>query len=109
MYHLDKCVPFVGITEALQSFMQYLEGFSKSTILVGHNCRVFDIPVLLTALEKTSMLENFISVGVAGFVDTLPLFKSNVHDLPSYTQVSVYESFLMKGTMLMTHWKMLKP
>lgn len=45
-------------------------------VLVGHNCKSFDIPVLLSAIENNNLLESFMSTGVIGVIDTIPLLKN---------------------------------
>ena len=94
MYHQDKEVESVGISVALKEFINFLKETDTfcNTILVGHNAKVFDIPILLRALEKNVLIDEFFLSGVKGFIDTLPLFKACVPDLPSYSQSNIYSS-----------------
>lgn len=74
MYHNNREVEYSRIQPALEKLFVFLAKFEK-VVLVGHNCKSFDIPVLLSALENNNMLESFMSTGVIGVIDTLPLFK----------------------------------
>lgn len=91
MFHNSRQVEHLGIKEALHKLFLFLEKFDK-VILVGHNCKSFDIPILLSALQNNNLLENFMSVGVIGVIDTLPLFKVCLPNLSSYSQPKVYET-----------------
>ena len=66
-------VSTVSLSQALQEFYNFLCDLQGRCILVAHNCN-FDRPRLLTAIEKTFLLNHFKTV-VQGFVDTLPLIK----------------------------------
>ena len=90
LYHNDVLVEAVGIREALLKLIKFLK--NGNVVLVGHNIKSFDIPVLFTALQNTSLEKEFEEV-VSGFLDTLSLFK-NVHPgLASYKQESLYKHF----------------
>lgn len=91
MYHNNREVEYSRIQPALEKLFVFLAKFEK-VVLVGHNCKSFDIPVLLSALENNNMLESFMSTGVIGVIDTLPLFKVCLPNLPSYSQPKVYET-----------------
>lgn len=89
MYQSNKEVEYSRIQPALQKLFMFLAKLEK-VVLVGHNCKSFDIPVLLSALENDNMLESFMSTGVIGVIDSLPLFKVCLPNLPSYSQPKVY-------------------
>ena len=57
----------------MKQFLNFLKPSGSNIVLVGHNCKVFDIPVLLTVMSKLNILEKFQHVG-NGFYDTLPVF-----------------------------------
>lgn len=91
MYHNNREVEFSRIQPALQTLFMFLAKLEK-VVLVGHNCKSFDIPVLLSAIENNNLFESFMSTGVIGVIDTLPLFKECLPNLPSYSQPKVYEA-----------------
>ncbi|CAC5424590.1 unnamed protein product [Mytilus coruscus] len=62
-----------------------------NTVLVGHNSKVFDISILITALEKHGLLNYFMS-SVKGFIDALPLYKECIPNQPSYAQPKIYNT-----------------
>ncbi|CAG2201766.1 unnamed protein product [Mytilus edulis] len=90
MYHDDKEVQSIGISNALKAFILFLKDINN-TVLVGHNSKIFDVPILITALEKNGLLNNFMS-SVKGFIDTLPLFKECIPNQPSYSQPKIYNT-----------------
>ncbi|XP_031783012.1 uncharacterized protein LOC103316775 [Nasonia vitripennis] len=58
-----------------QKLLEYLLSLGKKCILVAHNC-AFDSSCLILALQKLSLIDKFKEV-VAGFSDTLSLFRKN--------------------------------
>ena len=78
----------VTISQALREFFYFLE--DKPTLLIGHNIKVFDCPVLINAARACDLLERLKMV-VAGCVDTLPLFRATFNDLSSHKQCKLYE------------------
>ncbi|XP_035379737.1 uncharacterized protein trex4 [Electrophorus electricus] len=60
-----------SLREALVSFITFLCMFRRP-LLVGHNIRRFDCLVLARALDEFGLKTAF-EVGIAGFVDSLPL------------------------------------
>ena len=44
------------IKEALENVINFAKSYSNS-VLVGHNYKIFDIPILYNALKKTDMME----------------------------------------------------
>ncbi|XP_063436039.1 uncharacterized protein LOC134717176 [Mytilus trossulus] len=90
MYHDDREVQSIGISNALTAFILFLKEI-HNTVLVGHNSKTFDVPILINALEKNGLLNNFMS-SVKGFIDTLPLFKECIPNQPSYSQPKIYNT-----------------
>ena len=66
---------------------------NMTVILVGHNVKVFDIPILLHALESCSLISIMQQV-VKGFLDTKKLFKLTHPNMSSYPQQYLAESLL---------------
>ncbi|XP_066523102.1 DNA polymerase III PolC-type [Hoplias malabaricus] len=87
-------VDTIPITEALKRFISFLRTFNRP-VLVGHNCRRFDCPILLRVLRKFSLLEDFLDV-VCEFLDTLPLSRE-MFTLPKYSQPFLVQFFLDKS------------
>ncbi|XP_052680137.1 uncharacterized protein LOC128160870 [Crassostrea angulata] len=57
MYHSNKEVEYSRIQPALQKLFMFLAKLEK-VVLVGHNCKSFDIPVLLSAIENNNLFES---------------------------------------------------
>ncbi|XP_062596747.1 uncharacterized protein LOC134258225 [Saccostrea cucullata] len=93
MFHRGKPVQSSNISDALESFMQFISKQGNGTILCGHNIKSFDCHVLFHALEASGKLEDFETI-VPGFFDTKLLFQSQFPGLPSYTQQALVASFL---------------
>lgn len=72
------------IQHAMQSLCEWLEKF-QNVILIAHNGRRFDFPVLVTAASNTGLLQRLTNC-VAGCLDTLSLFKKVFPDRTSYKQ-----------------------
>ncbi|KAI4877296.1 hypothetical protein NFI96_011845 [Prochilodus magdalenae] len=87
-------VDTVPIKEALISFISFLKTFSRP-VLVGHNCRRFDCPILLRILREFDLLDEFMGV-VFAFVDTLSLSRE-MFALPKYSQPFLVQHFLNKS------------
>lgn len=85
-----KPVIYVDITEALNSFKDWLSSFGKSVILVGHNIKSFD----LKHLFRHSDLHGINFPFVAGFIDTLLLFRTLFCGQKSYSQEQLYRQFV---------------
>ncbi|XP_078328929.1 uncharacterized protein LOC111121070 isoform X2 [Crassostrea virginica] len=92
LYHHGKKVNTLSISVALDSFFSFLEKFSN-VILVGHNIKTFDCPVLLEALESCRMIPKLTET-VKGFLDTRILFKTVHPNLHSYSQQSLAKTLL---------------
>ena len=83
-------VESVSIKEALSSFLDWLASFGKNIILVGHNIKAFDVKHLL----RHARLHGIPLDILAGFVDTLPLFKSFFPGLSSYSQENIFRKII---------------
>ncbi|XP_077999429.1 uncharacterized protein LOC144452249 [Glandiceps talaboti] len=84
-----QCVPK---ETCLTKFLAFLKNV-HNPILVGHNCRSFDCRYLIKSLQDTSLLDQFLTT-VAGFVDSLPLFKSILPGRNSYSQESLANDYV---------------
>ena len=92
LFHHGSKVDALSVSAALDSLFRFLEKFNN-VVLVGHNIKTFDCPVLLQALESCLMLSKLTEV-VNGFLDTRPFFKLVYPDLHSYSQQSLSETLL---------------
>ena len=87
LYHHGHPVDAVPITLALKEFITFLG--SDPVMLMGHNIRSFDCPILVNAITACG-LEDQLALSVAGFLDTLRLFRATKPGLDSYQQESLY-------------------
>ena len=83
LHYKGQPVPFVTIQEALVSFMDFLSTFPQSPILIGHNIKSFDVPVLHHHLRIHSCLGEF-KRHMSAFSDTLVIAKKKLPDEQSY-------------------------
>ena len=95
LYHKDKAVQTVSTAEALVSFMDFLSQFSHKPILIGHNVKRFDIPILLHHLRRNNMKAAF-SEAIEGFADTLIIAKASLPNQTSYKQENLVRHYLQK-------------
>ncbi|XP_072528314.1 protein PML [Salminus brasiliensis] len=84
-------VDTVPLKEALRSFVSFLKTFNRP-LLVGHNSKRFDCPILQRILEEFYLLDEFMDV-VSGFLDTL-LLSREMFVLPKYSQAYLVQNFL---------------
>ena len=92
MYHRGKPVDGLPISIALDQFIEFLSD-SNNNLLLGHNCKSYDRPILLNALSACGKLSVF-SENISGFLDTYKLFRLLHPCLPSYTQKNLVSIFL---------------
>ncbi|XP_063402102.1 protein PML-like [Mytilus trossulus] len=92
MFCHDKEVKSVGIKEALKMLILFLAQYKKN-VIIGHNIKSYDLPVLFCALNNCSIMNEF-SCSILGFLDTLQLFKSLLPGLTSYAQSNFYNTVL---------------
>ena len=71
-------------TSALEKFVTWLNKFSN-VVLVAHNGRRFDFPVLVSAFLKGGNVNQLLS-SVCGFVDSLTVFRKKYPGRASYQQ-----------------------
>ena len=89
-FHHGNKVDALAVSASLDSLFRFLEKL-KNVVLVGHNIKTFDCPVLLQVLESCLLLSKLTEV-VKGFLDTWLLFKLVYPDRHSYSQYStVYQ------------------
>ena len=86
----DRPVSAVGIKEGLSLFKNWLSAFGKNVILIGHNIKVFDVKHLL----RHAGLHGVDFGVVAGFVDTLPMFKFFHPGQSSYSQENLFRKMV---------------
>ncbi|KAI9546505.1 hypothetical protein NQZ68_026726 [Dissostichus eleginoides] len=82
------------LREALVSFIAFLQMF-EHPLVVGHNIRCFDCPVLARALEELDLRAEF-EAAVSGYVDTLPLAREMLKErgLKSFRQENLVRELL---------------
>ena len=70
---------FKTFSEALDSFLNWLRQATKEqkVVLVAHNAKGFDIPILLHNAKNAGKL-NKLTNHIAGYIDTLPLFRNKL-------------------------------
>lgn len=95
LHHKDKPVGTVSTAEALVSFIDFLSHFSRKPILMGHNIKRFDIPVLLHHLKMNKMKGAFSEV-IEGFADTLAIARAMLPKQSSYKQENLVKNHLQK-------------
>uniref|UniRef100_A0A672HXX0 exodeoxyribonuclease III n=1 Tax=Salarias fasciatus TaxID=181472 RepID=A0A672HXX0_SALFA len=83
------------LLEALQDFIAFLSSFRRPVLLVGHNARSFDAPILSRVLTQSSLLEPF-REAVSGTLDTLPVSRELFPDLQNHRQEFLVRRFLNK-------------
>lgn len=87
-----KEVDAVNITSGLTEFSNWLKNFPRA-ILVAHNGRKFDFPVLMNTLHSLN-LTNVLLSAVSGFTDSLSIFKKAFPGQPNYKQETLVKSLL---------------
>lgn len=90
-----KPVDTISLKEVFTTFIAYLRSFPAPVVLVAHNGKRFDVPVLRRLLQQSSMEDEFLKV-VSGFLDTLLLSKDLFPDLERHTQGFLVKHFLEK-------------
>lgn len=73
LYHRGVKVLSSPLRVVLGELLRYLQSFGKPCILTAHNC-AFDGPRLTRIIKEVSLVDEFSNV-IAGFVDTLVLFR----------------------------------
>ena len=83
-----------SIVCALRELFSWLKRF-QNVVLIAHNGRRFDFPVIVNACLATELFSEFCSC-VLGLVDTLPVFKSIYPKSESYKQEHLARVLLSK-------------
>uniref|UniRef100_A0A8C5D6E2 exodeoxyribonuclease III n=2 Tax=Gouania willdenowi TaxID=441366 RepID=A0A8C5D6E2_GOUWI len=78
LYQGDQLVLTNTLREVLLSFIAFLKMLTRP-LVVGHNIRRFDCPLLARALDELELRDEFDSA-VSGCVDTLPLAREMLKD-----------------------------
>lgn len=81
-----------SIYEALKSYCDWLEKF-QNVVLVAHNGRRFDFPVLLTACDNVGLRDRMCKC-VAGCADSLSIFRKAYPNRKSYKQEDLAKDLL---------------
>ena len=92
LFHNGKAVAALGEEEALNQFLQWIEGWGR-VVLFAHNGKAFDSKRIIHCLMKFHLLEKFQN-SVHGFVDTLTLFKKVFPLRQKFTQESLVSDIL---------------
>ena len=93
LYHNGTPVEALGIADALDAFLDFLQRQGSSINLYGHNIKSFDCHVLFNALEAVGKKDKFESI-VSSFLDTKIMLKAQFPDLESHTQQYLVNEFL---------------
>ena len=80
------------IQSAISEFILWLTKF-PCAVLVAHNGRRFDFPVLLSTLRNIGCVDKLFDC-VTGFIDSLTVFKKAYPDQESYKQEHLVQSIL---------------
>lgn len=83
-------IPSVSVEEGLKRFVEWI-AFEKKIVLIAHSAKQFNVKHFMRAMEEHNQLENFEGV-VAGFVDTLPLFKARSEE--SCSLINLYKRYV---------------
>lgn len=93
------CVDGVPVeTETIQTALTNLIAWLKqfcNVLLIAHNGKRFDFPIIVNACQATGMFNDFCSC-VFGLVDSLHVFKSIAPKSASYKQEDLARTFLSK-------------
>ncbi|XP_006813185.1 DNA polymerase III PolC-type-like [Saccoglossus kowalevskii] len=92
VYHNRKVVPSTNLLRALERFCKWLSKY-RNPLLVAHNAKRFDSRVIVQQADSVGYLPK-LQQFIAGFVDSLPLFKLMCPDMTSYTQEHLVKEIL---------------
>ncbi|XP_053393709.1 DNA polymerase III PolC-type-like [Mercenaria mercenaria] len=81
-----------SVTTALNDFCTWLEKFNN-VILVAHNGRRFDVPVIISAINNVKLQERFFKC-VSGCTDSLSVFRKQYPGRSSYKQIDLVHDIL---------------
>ena len=91
--HMRNPVDAVEMKDALQKFVNWLKAKNKKVVLFAHNANAFDSKRIIYTLMRCNPLYPFREC-LAGFVDTLSLFKNVLPERKTYSQESLVTDFL---------------
>ncbi len=91
LYYNKEPVEAVYQHQGLAQFITFLSSVNNP-ILVGHNIKVFDLPILYNSM--TDQMQNQFNKVVVGFLDTLFLFRELYPNRKKYTQPSLVSDLL---------------
>lgn len=92
-YRMGEPVDAVEMKGALQKFVNWLRAKNKKAVLFAHNANAFDSKRIIYKLMKPNLLNPFTEC-VAGFVDSLSLFKNVLPERKTYSQESLVPDLL---------------
>ena len=79
--------------DGLKKFAEWLDGLSRSIVLVAHNAFSFDVPVFLNALDRADLTPCLVDV-VHGFGDSLPALKRALHEESSHSLPHLHQTIV---------------
>ena len=96
LYHNGDQVEAVSQREALLNFIEFLN-VKNTSVLVGHNVSMFDIPILVNRLREFSLLST-VANGVSGYIDTLKVARKvfSKEKVTNYKQQTLVTEILGK-------------
>jgi DNA polymerase III alpha subunit (gram-positive type) len=94
MYAKGKEVHSVSIHQALLDLIEYLKS-KNQPILVGHNIKSFDIPILSRLITEFGLLPTFLNL-ISACIDTLKLAKKVVpkSEITNYKKTTLVKKML---------------
>ncbi|KAJ8249263.1 hypothetical protein GJAV_G00232930 [Gymnothorax javanicus] len=92
LYQHGRAVRTIPHQQAIEGFLAFLRKLGRP-LLVSHNARDFDGPVLARALDEWHRRSAFLRV-TSGFLDTFPLAKYLLPGQPSYSQENLVKAVL---------------
>ena len=93
LFYDGKPVTAVTLEVGLQQFLDWLQSFEVTCLLLAHNAKSFDAKHLLRALDETNKTKQFSELAL-GFSDTLPAFKELFPERKSYSQENLAKDLL---------------
>lgn len=84
-----------SIADGLQNFCEFLEKY-QNPILIAHNGRGFDFPVIVNAAKKVNKLDQLLS-STFGCIDSIGVFRKAFPGQSNYKQESLAKSLLGEG------------
>ncbi|XP_046408211.1 uncharacterized protein LOC124172766 [Ischnura elegans] len=101
MWRGGKKLVHHSAVEGLKAFIQFLSKSERGALLVGHNVN-FDARMIVAAIQKANLLEDFMSV-VVGFADSCPIFKKLLPGRQSYRQECLFKDIIGESVSLDPH------